>query len=188
MRELVYYVAVSLDGYIAGPDGQFDAFLMEGDHMDGINERFADTIPTDYAAALGIDQSTGIFDTVLMGAGTYAAGLPEVTSPYRHLDQYVFTHRRRDPVDGVTFTDRDPVEVVRELKQRKGKDIWLCGGGDLATQLADEIDRFVLKRQPVMFGSGIPLMAPGRYAPRRFRRVSAHDFDTGVSIVEYAAP
>ncbi len=187
MRELVYYVAVSLDGYIAGPDGQFDAFLMEGDHMDGINDRFADTMPTDYAAALGIDQSAGIFDTVLMGASTYAAGLPETTSPYRHLDQYVFTHRRHDPVDGVTFTDRDPVEVVHELKQADGKDIWLCGGGNLATQLSDEIDRFVLKRQPVLFGSGIPLMAPGRYAPRRFRRLSGRDFETGVSIVEYAA-
>ena len=78
MRELVYYVAVSLDGYIAGPDHQFDAFLIEGDHMEGINEEFAVTIPTDIAARLGIDQSGGRFDTVLMGANTHAVGLPDM--------------------------------------------------------------------------------------------------------------
>ncbi|ETA08199.1 MULTISPECIES: dihydrofolate reductase family protein [Gordonia] len=185
MRELVYYVAVSLDGYIAGPNGEFDAFLVEGDHMVGINERFADTIPTDYATALGIDQSGGGFDTVLMGADTYAVGLPEAPSPYRHLDQYVFTHRKPEPVDGVTFTDRDPVELVRELKSRSGKDIWLCGGGSLATQLIGEIDRLVLKRQPLLFGDGISLFAPGTYAPGRFERVSNREFETGVSFTEY---
>ncbi len=70
--------------------------------MTGINERFPpDTIPpTDYASALGIDQSGGGFDTVLMRANTYAVGLPEAPSPYRHLDQYVFTHHPMQPVDG----------------------------------------------------------------------------------------
>ncbi|WP_338856392.1 dihydrofolate reductase family protein [Gordonia hongkongensis] len=187
MRELVYYVAVSLDGYIAGPDGQFDAFLFEGDHMDGINEQYSDTLPTHYAEMLGVTPRGDRFDTVLMGYGTYAAGLPDVTSPYRHLNQYVFTHRHHEPVDGVTFTDRDPAEVVRELKDRDGLDIWLCGGGRLAAQLAGEIDRFVLKRHPVLLGAGIPFVAPGTYAPRRFERISAREFDSGVSFVEYAA-
>lgn len=184
MPALVYYVAVSLDGYIAGPDGQFDAFLMEGDHMDGINQHYPDTIPTAFAGALGIDQSQGPFDTVVMGANTYAMALPDYPSPYQHLDQYVFTHRPYPEADGVTFTDRDPATVVW-LKAREGKDIWLCGGGNLAMQLADEIDRLVLKRQPVFFGAGIPLFTPGSYAPQRFERVRSYDFDTGVSMVEY---
>ena len=86
MRELVYYVGVTLDGFIAGPNGEFDAFPIEGDHVDAINERFADTIPTDLAAALGIRQDGTRFDTVLMGWNTYAVGLPMgATSPYRHL-------------------------------------------------------------------------------------------------------
>lgn len=185
MRELVYYVAVSLDGYIAGPDGQFDAFLFEGDHMDGINDEFADAIPTDIAAQLGIEQRGDRFSTVLMGANTYAVGLPEATSPYRHLDQYVFTHRGYESSERLTVTDADPVGVVPELKRQPGRDIWLCGGGHLATQLVDEIDRLVLKRNPVLFGSGIPLFAPGVYAPALFDRISSRDFESGVSLVEY---
>ncbi|GMA91325.1 dihydrofolate reductase family protein [Homoserinibacter gongjuensis] len=100
MRELIYYVAVSMDGYIAGPDGQFDAFLMEGDHMQGINEGYADTIPTAFAASLGLDQSGGRFDAVLMGSATWGVGLPDHPSPYGHLAQYVFTHRPQQPVEG----------------------------------------------------------------------------------------
>ncbi|WP_238421917.1 dihydrofolate reductase family protein [Gordonia sp. 'Campus'] len=187
MRELVYYVAVSLDGYIAGPAGQYDAFLFEGDHMEAINKDYSDTLPTHFAAALGVVPRGDRFDTVLMGADTYAAGLPDIVSPYQHLDQYVFTHRPHDPADGVTFTERDPIDVVTELKGAEGKDIWLCGGGRLAGQLIGEIDRFVLKRQPVLFGAGIPLIAPGTYAPRRFDRVSTREFDSGVSFVEYVA-
>lgn len=186
MREVVYYVAVSLDGYIAGPEGQFDAFLSEGDHMQGIVEDFGDAIPTDIAAELGIDQGGGRFDTVLMGAETYAVGLPRFPSPYRHLDQYVFTHRPQDPVDGVVFTDRHPATVVRELKARPGKDIWLCGGGMLAAQLVEEIDRLVIKRQPLLFGSGVPFLAPTGFRPRHYSLVRSRDYGTGVSIAEYA--
>lgn len=185
MRELIYYVAVSMDGYIAGPDGQFDAFLMEGDHMQGINEGYADTIPTAFAASLGLDQSGGRFDTVLMGSATWGVGLPHHPSPYGHLAQYVFTHRPQQPVEGVTFTDRDPVALVRELKEQPGKDIWLCGGGRLAGQLIGEIDRFLLKRQPVLFVNGIPLIAGGAYDPRLFTHVGTREFTSGVSFAEY---
>ncbi|MDV3296892.1 MAG: dihydrofolate reductase family protein [Brachybacterium paraconglomeratum] len=186
MRELVYYVAVSLDGYIAGPDHQFDAFLIEGDHMEGINEEFADTIPTDIAAHLGIDQSGGRFDTVLMGANTHAVGLPDMPSPYRHLQQIVFTHRPLEPAENLRVTDEDPVAVVRELKQQDGGDIWLCGGGRLATQLRGEIDRLLLKRQPFLFGAGIPLFAPGEYVPEQFEHVRTRTYETGVSFTEFA--
>lgn len=186
MRELVYYVAVSLDGYIAGPEGQFDAFLVEGDHMQGINAEFADTIPTDIAAHLGIDQSGGRFDTVLMGANTHAVGLPRMPSPYRHLEQIVFTHRPLEPAENLRVTADDPVAVVQELKQQDGEDIWLCGGGQLANQLREEIDRLVLKRQPFLFGAGIPLFAPGEYAPEQFDHVRTRTFETGVSLTEFA--
>ena len=185
MRELVYYVGVSIDGFIAGPDGEFDAFLFEGDHAEYIIAELPDAIPTDIAAQVGISQRGERFDAVLMGAGTYSVGLPDAPSPYRHLDQYLFTHRALAPQENLTVTAEDPAHLVRELKAREGADIWLCGGGNLAAQLADEIDRLVLKRNPVMFGAGIPLFAPGTYAPVQWDRVRAVAFDSGVVLEEY---
>lgn len=185
MRELVYYVAVSLDGYIAGPADQFDAFLVEGDHMEVITGEFADAIPTDIAAHLGIPQRGERFSTVLMGANTHAVGLPEMPSPYRHLEQIVFTHRPLEPAENLRVTEEDPVQVVRALKQQPGADIWLCGGALLAAQLRGEIDRLVLKRQPLLFGDGIPLFAPGDYAPLHWDHARTQNFASGVSLTEY---
>ncbi|MEE1650674.1 dihydrofolate reductase family protein [Brachybacterium sp. J144] len=186
MRELVYFVAVSLDGYIAGPEGQFDDFLVEGDHLEGILADYPDTIPTDAAAHLGIDQSGGRFSTVLMGANTHAVGLPDMPSPYRHLEQIVVTHRDLPEAENLRVTDEDPVALVQELKRQEGGDIWLCGGGQLASQLRAEIDRLVLKRQPFLFGNGIPLFAPGEYAPEQLEHVSTRTFESGVSLTEFA--
>jgi dihydrofolate reductase len=191
MRELVYYVAVSLDGYIAGPAGEFDAFPIEGDHMQPLTARFADAIPTGISAAYGIEQDGSVFDTVVMGWNTYAVGLPAgVTSPYRHLRQVVFSQERTkadipgDPPN-LSVSNDDPVDVVRRLKAQSGTSIWLCGGGSLASVLADEIDRLVLKRNPLLFGSGIPLFAPGAYKPQRFREVETTAYNSGVVVSEY---
>lgn len=182
MRELVYYAAVTLDGYIAGPNGEFDAFLVEGDHMDGINRRFADTLPTAAAAALGIAQNRDVFDTVLMGWNTYrVGGLP---SPYAHLRQIVFSRTKSAEAENLQVTSEDPVSVVRRLKQEDGAAIWLCGGGALAASLADEIDRLILKRQPLLFGSGIPLFGERPYHPARFDAVQTVAYESGVVVTE----
>lgn len=186
MRELVYYVAVSIDGYIAGPGGEFDAFLAEGDHRDAINERFGETIPTDMAAVQGIPQDQGLFDTVLMGWNTYAVGLPYgVTNPYRHLEQIVFSRTKSAEGDNLRVTDEDPVELVRRLKEKPGRSIWLCGGGALAATLADEIDRLVLKRNPVLLGAGIPLFGSRPYTPELLAEVGTTAFRSGVVMSEY---
>lgn len=187
MRELTYYVAVSIDGYIAGPEGQFDRFLFEGDHAAGIGAKYRGAVPTALAAQAGLPVDDGPFDTVLMGWNTYAVGLPELPSPYAHLRQIVFTRKHSAPegADGVEFTDRDPVDVVRGLKAEEGKGIWLCGGGALASVLRDEIDRLALKRNPVLFGSGIPLFALGDYAPVQLKQRVITPFASGVVLAEY---
>lgn len=188
MRELTFFVAVSIDGYIAGPDGEFDRFLVEGEHAAPIWARYGGTAPTALAEAAGLPVDDSPFDTVLMGWNTYAVGLPQLPSPYQHLRQIVFTrgHTAPEGSEAVTFTDRDPVEVVRELKTEEGKGIWLCGGGALAAALRDEIDRLALKRNPVVFGDGIPLFARSSYAPETFRPTSVTPFDSGVVLAEYA--
>ena len=188
MRDLTYYVAVSLDGYIAGPRGEFDRFVFEGDHMAAIWAKYAGTAPTALAEAAGLPLEPSPFDTVLMGWNTYAVGLPDMPSPYRHLRQIVFTreHQPQAGADGVEFTDRDPVEVVRELKAEPGAGIWLCGGGALAAAVRNEIEHLALKCNPVLFGSGIPLFADKDYAPVDFRPTAITPFESGVVLAEYS--
>jgi dihydrofolate reductase len=188
MRELTYYVAVSLDGYIAGPGGEFDTFLAVGDHMEPIWARYRGTAPTQLAEAAGLPVADGPFDTVLMGWNTYAAGLPYLPDPYRHLRQMVFTSAPEGPEgsDAVEFTAADPAATVRALKQEEGRGIWLCGGGALAASLVEEVDRLALKINPVVLGDGIPLFGSAGYAPTAWKPTSTRAFESGVIFAEYA--
>ena len=92
MRELVYYVAVSIDGYIAAPDGSYDAFPVEGEHMAVYLSDFADALPAHVLAALGMQPPGHRFDTVIQGRASYdiarAAGIER---PYAHLSEFVAT-------------------------------------------------------------------------------------------------
>ncbi|WP_313356451.1 dihydrofolate reductase family protein [Microbacterium sp.] len=188
MRELTYFVAVSIDGFIAGPNGEYDRFLAEGDHMARIAEKYRGTVPTALAALAGVPSDGSPFDTVLMGWNTYTVGLPHLPNPYAHLRQIVFTREHEAPEgsDEVQFTDRDPVEVVRELKSEPGAGIWLCGGGALAARLADEVDHLVLKVSPVLFGDGIRLFGDHPYSPRAMVPEAVTRFESGVVIAEYS--
>lgn len=187
MRELVYYVAVSIDGYIADPTGGFDAFLVEGDHASVVFGEYADALPAHAHAALGIEPSKTRFDTAIMGWNTLAPALNiGITSPYPHLRQVVASRQARDVDRAITLTD-DPLATVRGLKQEDGLGIWLCGGGELAGSLVSEIDRLVLKRNPVVFGSGISLFGNAPYEPRRFDLIDSRAFRSGVLLEEYVA-
>ncbi|MEU4741911.1 dihydrofolate reductase family protein [Actinosynnema sp. NPDC023658] len=182
MRNLTYFVATSLDGFIADPKGGFGDFLFEGDHMTALFEEYPDTLPAQGREAMGIDVPNKNFDTVLMGRATYQVpgGLP---SPYPHLRQYVVSSRlSTTPADVEVVSD--PVAKVRELKAESGLGIWLCGGGRLAAALLPEIDELVLKIHPVVFGKGIPLFA-GEFPVARFAKASTRTFDTGVVFTTY---
>lgn len=187
MRELVYYVATSIDGYIADPTGGFDAFLADGDHASVIYGEFADALPAHAHAALGTQPPRTRFDTVLMGWNTLSPALRAgIARPYPHLRQFVATRQSREVDPDVTLT-ADPLATVRELKREDGLDIWLCGGGEFAGSVISEIDRLVLKRNPFIFGSGIPLFGKAPYAPRRFDLLTTRPFSSGVVIEEYSA-
>ncbi|WP_127504043.1 dihydrofolate reductase family protein [Actinoplanes solisilvae] len=180
MRKLVYYVASSLDGFIAAPDGSWDFFGPVHDDLGAfITDRYPETLPG--------AREKRVFDTVLMGRGTYEPALKAgVTSPYAHLDQYVFSSTIDPGIDpAVTVETGDPVAFVRELKQRPGRDIWLCGGGALAATLRDEIDEFVIKLNPVLAGNGIRLTT-SPYDPRRLTLLEATPLGaSGVVLLRY---
>ncbi|MGW7823494.1 dihydrofolate reductase family protein [Streptomyces puniciscabiei] len=186
MRKLTYYVAASLDGYIAAPDGSYDFLPFEGEVREAILAEYPETMPVHVRGPLGL---TGVphrhFDTVVMGRGTYEPALRAgITSPYAHLRQYVVS-RTLTPADPeVEIVTGDPAELVRGLKEQDGMGIWLAGGGRLAAALREEIDELVIKYNPVVIGAGIPLF-DGEFAPTAFVRSARRDFDSGVSIVTY---
>jgi dihydrofolate reductase len=187
MRELIYYIAASIDGYIAGPNGEVDAFPIEGDHMNVVLGDYADALPSHVAAALAIEQDLTLFDTVLMGWNTYRVGESVgILSPYAHLRQFVFSRSERERVDGVEITAENPRAVAQRLKaETTGSSIWLCGGGELAGTLVDEIDRVIVKVNPVLLGAGIPLFAGAAFAPETLRLERSRVFESGVVINEY---
>lgn len=187
MRELTYYVAVSLDGFIAGPGHDVSDYLYEGDHIEMIVREYRDTVPKVGLDALGLTATGERFDTCLMGWSTYAAGFTHTRDPYPHLRQYVFSrsHGIDEAPANITVTGARPVDVVTELKAEDGAGIWLCGGGDLAGQLVDEIDRLVLKVNPIVLGGGTPLFG-GVTGTRAWHLDVSTPYASGVVVNEYA--
>jgi dihydrofolate reductase len=185
MRDLVYYVATTLDGFIARPDGSFGEFPWDDTFGAHLMEHFPETFPAPYRPPGVANQR---FDAVLMGRATYEVGQREgLASPYPTLDQYLFSRTLEEsPDEAVTLVTSDAVERVRELKAEDGKAIWLCGGALLAGDLyaAGLIDEIIVKVNPIVFGEGIPLFARSVEAGRLVLR-ETHRFDSGHLIVEY---
>ena len=161
MRRLIYYVACTVDGFIAREDGSFDCFLMEGEHLSDLFASFPETVPAHLREQLGVNAPNKHFDAVLMGRATYEVGTAlGVANPYPHLNQYLFSRTlENSPDPAVELVSIDALSKVRELKHQPGKDIWLCGGGKLAADLSTEIDRLILKVNPIVIGRGIPLFS-----------------------------
>lgn len=185
MREVTYYVATSLDGWIAAPDGDWTAFPVEGDHMQALMHEYTDTLPTHVQSALGLQADRSRFDTVLMGWQTYTPALKEgIDSPYQHLRQVIASRQERSVPEGLEVT-ADPLKRLQELRAQEGSGIWVAGGGTLAGSVLSEIDRLVLKIYPVVLGAGIPLFGEIGYAPNYFDRVSVRTFESGMILAEY---
>ncbi|MFQ6394688.1 dihydrofolate reductase family protein [Nocardia sp. KC 131] len=185
MRKLVYYVGVSLDGYIAGPAGEYDFYPTDADMMAWINQRYPEFVPTHFRPSIEIapGEPGKRFDAVLMGRGSYEPGLSEgVTSPFAHMKQYVVSStlgRIDDPK--VELIESDPLGLVRRLKKEEGGDIWLCGGGKLATQLLDELDELIVKSYPVVAGGGVSMFSGG-FRPTLFAPTRRKEFGNGAQV------
>lgn len=162
-RRLTYVIGATIDGFIAGPNGEVDFFPVTSDVVDFLGAELPETLPTHVRASLGLDTPNERFDTIVQGRATYAmAANVGITSPYAHLRQYVVSRSLSGSPDAaVTVIPDDPVAAVRELKRQDGLGIYLAGGGNLAGQLLDEIDELVVKRYPTLAGAGIPMFATG---------------------------
>jgi dihydrofolate reductase len=188
VRKLVYYVGISIDGYIAGPNSEIDFFPLADDILSWIVECYPETLPTHFRVQIGVDDGTPNrrFDTLIMGRGTYQPALDiEVTSPYPHLRQYIVSTTLPEIADpSLRLIREDPGKVIRELKRQEGMDIWLAGGGKLAGSLLPEIDELIVKQYPIIAGAGISVFG-GRFRPTLFDLVGLHRFKSGSFVANY---
>ena len=170
MRQLVYSVAASLDGFIAGPNGEYDWIVRD---------------PT-----IDFGEIFGQFDTLIMGRRSYEAILREGHSVKEFGMKTFVASTTLDPAQhaDVTIVAADLAKTVSDLKHKSGKDIWLFGGGALFRSLLDAglVDRVDIALIPVLLGEGVPLIPQGRRWPLQFK--DSRTFPSGIISLTYAVP
>lgn len=189
MRKLVYYVAMTIDGYIAAPDGDASFFPVTPDVIDFIVANYPETLPAHVRDQLGIaDAPNRHFDAGVQGRTTYEPALEiGITSPFPQLDQYVVSRTLSSDDPAIEVVSGDLVEFVRELKTRagrEGKDIYLMGGATVAGELIDEIDSLVVKVYPLVAGAGVALFTAD-FAARSFTLTDSRALAGGMVVLTY---
>lgn len=140
MRDVSYFVACSLDGFIARMDESFDWLFADDDY--------------------GFAEFYRSVDCVVMGRKTFDVALGFVEYPYPKKPAYVFSRQSvESPIAEAEFVKEDPARFVKRLKQQPGGRIWVVGGGAIAAALlqANLIDEMVLTIHPITLGQGVPV-------------------------------
>ncbi len=175
MRKIKLYIAISLDGKIAKPNGDVG---------------WLDEVPNPDKTDYGYGEFIESIDTTLMGRKTFKqVEAFEGPFPYKGLKNYVFTeHPEKYASENVEFVSGDIVSFVSELKTEQGKDIWLIGGGQINAlvlnhQLIDEMQIFVM---PIVLGAGIPLFhSLAKETPLNL--VETKSYSSGVVLLKYVS-
>lgn len=176
MPKVIYYVASSLDGFIATEDNSLDWLLSFGfasfqDHYDS------------FIAGIG---------AIIMGAETYEwirREQPEAWD-YGELPCLVLTHRelQAPPRSGVRFVSGDPDPILEEaMLHAGGRNVWVVGGGDIAAQFADAglLDELWITYMPVALGAGRPVL-PVRNPISGMHLVGTTSFNGGAAELRFA--
>lgn len=172
MRRVRYNVAASLDGYIAGPGGEFD------------------WIPDDPTVDFA-----GLFakvDTILVGRKTYEAMQASPEMPWTAATRVyvVSTTLRESAQPNVTIVRDDPVRLAASLRAEAGSgEIWLFGGGALFATLLEggQVDSVEVTIVPILLGGGIPLL-PDVSSRHRLQLVHSHMYPSGMIGLHYDVP
>jgi Dihydrofolate reductase len=171
MRQVRYRVATSLDGYIAGPNGEVDWIIHDPS--------------VDLAS---VYDST---DTVLLGRRTYELTRQPGSPPWpRGWRIHVFSRTlKQADHPGVTVVSADAGRRVAALRAEPGRAIWLFGGGGLFRSLleANQVDEIEIAVIPVLLGGGIPLLEPGSPLTR-LGLEDVRRYPTGILGLRYRVP
>lgn len=166
MRALRYSVASSLDGFIAGPKGEYDWITVDPD--------------IDFAAMYAG------FSGLVMGRKSYDVFVATGGSQGPELPVYVCSRTLGGAPEGVTVV-RDAAAQIPDLKRTDGKPLWLWGGGELFAELARAglVDGVEVAIIPIVLGNGVPLMPAS--GPRLPLQLRAHRLypKSGTLFLEY---
>jgi dihydrofolate reductase len=164
------YVGISLDGYIAAPDGGVDWLNPYADARAG----FAPFIKT--------------IGSAIMGRATYDYAVARGYGSFGDMPSYVVTHRPfPSPSPSVIPYSGDLADLVRQIRERHPRDIWLMGGGNVTKsfQEADLIDIWSVAFVPTLLGAGLPMFPPAAFGQRRVRLTRTHTYPSGVVELRY---
>jgi dihydrofolate reductase len=173
MRNIVYYVAISLDGFISGKDGDNSGFIAKGNGVD----RYLTDLKE--------------FDTVIMGRKTYESGYDYGLVPgqlaYPHMKHYVFSGSLdfEDQHEHLQVVEPN-LESIDQLKNKSGSDIYLCGGGQFAGWLLDHrrVDVLKIKLNPFLQGNGVKLFGDSS-ANYQLKLLDSKLYDEGLQIMTF---
>src|SRR5579859_441770 len=166
-RKVILGLGISLDGYIARPDGSVDFLFMPKDYSMG---PFFKTID---AAVLG----RKTYDDGLKMGGTFSGG----------IKYFVFSKTLPPGMrNGALVTNDSPAAVIAEVRKSPGKHIWLMGGGVLIREFLKEdlVDELYLGVVPTLIGEGIPLF-PAGFPQREFDLMENKTFSKGLIALRY---
>ncbi len=168
MRKIILSVAMSLDGFIEGPNGEYDWCVIDQDY--NFTEFFAR------------------IDTVFVGRKTYEMSLAMAGGPegFPKFKEYVFSTTLDKVKDGAILIKGDIKTEVEKIKQETGKDIWLFGGAGLTTSLMNLglVDELSLAVYPIILGGGKPLFSNLKDRTQ-LTLVSSKSFSTGLVLLTY---
>jgi dihydrofolate reductase len=171
MRKIILYIAMSLDGYIAGENESLD-FLSEV-QIENEDYGYGDFMKT--------------IDTVILGRRSYDKvmnfGIP---FPYSDKKTFVITRKEKPPEENITFYNGDLNQLVANLKSQNGKNIYLDGGGQIVNEFLKNrlIDEFIISIIPVVLGTGSLLFPPG-FLEQKLKLVSCTSFNKGLVQLNY---
>ncbi len=138
MRKVILNLAVSLDGFIEGPNGEYDWCFTDQDY--------------------GMTKFLSHIDAIFFGRKSFELVCPMGPNAYPNLVRYVFSKTLKS-AEGAIVISGDIKRSVEKIKRMKGKDIWLFGGAELTNNLLELglIDELQLSVHPIILGGGKPL-------------------------------